>query len=785
MQRMEKEMKRKKESFWKMERIGALINKRSELAFLLEGTNIRLLKKPIFMFLAGIFLGGVRLPFGVYPFAGAILCASSGGLCVAGAFLGGGIATLYRSGGGVLSLLILALALVIRLGACFMKGDFRSRKGLWRRLFCERGYIRVVAASLCAACEGCIAIVETSGGYYGVFSALAGIGVSVIITSGLISLWDKGAAVAKRSAGLIILLAGISCAVCALGFDFNGGAVAAFWIALWMSEVSGSAMGVAAGFACTLPFGVEYCAAFASIGIIYSLSREYSKILGVIASGIFATVISFMGGGISAIGDVVVEIAFGVAVAAPVISLEVLKLPCPDFLICHKEMPREEGDEKVFEKLSRVSASFSSIAKLLRDVSDQMRLPSKSEAYRICTATRARFCGGCIHENECTGVDEQTVTSMFKNMEYRLVTNGHVSARIVPESVAARCFNIDSIIESINASSKRYAHLSGVGKRAGMFASDYSSLAALIGEMERERAGDRDTEGEAMLARELGSMGFSFTSASVYGGRRKRIFMRGVDTLATGAGEDDIRECASRVFGGRISSPEFIIDSGRINAVMRSEPSFKMSTGRCAYRSQRDNMSGDSVCSFENEEGFYYSILSDGMGSGREAAITSAVCASFLEKLLGAGCPMRSTLELLNTFIRGTGGECFTTVDLMEADLYTGRARFIKSGAAPSFVIRNGKLFRLHSKTVPVGIMRALDAEAVSFDLCEGDTVVMMSDGVTGSYEDCPWLYELLCSGLRLDDGAETIARAIAKVAAEKTQREDDITVCVMKVSAA
>ncbi len=681
--------------------------------------------------------------------------------------------------------MILVLALVIRLGVCFMKGDFRSKKGLWRRLFCERGYIRVVLAALCAALEGCISVIETAGGYYGIFSALAGIGVSVIITAGLVFLWDKGAAATKRTAGLIILLSGITAAVCSLGFGFNAGAVVAFWIALWMSEKGGSAVGVAAGFACALPFGTGYCAAFASIGIIYSLAREYSKILGVIAAGIFATVLSFMGGGISALGDVVVEIAFASAVAAPVMSFEAFGLPAPSFLICDNEKQEEDGDERVFEKLSRISESFSSLAKLLRDVSEQMRLPTKSEAYRICTAARARFCNGCIHEKVCSGMDEQTVTSMFKNMEYRLVTNGRISAKIVPESVAARCFNIDSIIEAINASAKKSAKLSGAGRRTEIFASDYSSLAALIGEMEADNQSERDAKGEAMLARELGSMGFSFSSASVYGDRRRRIFMRGVDAVAARGGEEDIRECASKVLGGRISSPEFVIDSGRINAVMRSEASFKISTGRWAYRSGRDNMSGDSICFFENPEGYYYSILSDGMGSGREAAVTSAVSASFLEKLLGAGCPMRSTLELLNTFIRGTGGECFTTVDLMEADLYTGKARFVKSGAAPSFVIRKGKLFRLHSKTVPVGIMRALDAEAVSFDLCCGDTVIMMSDGVTGSYEDCPWLYELLCGGLNLSEGAQSIAKTIARAAAEKTGKEDDITVCVMKVSAA
>ena len=173
------------------------------------------------------------------------------------------------------------------------------------------------------------------------------------------------------------------------------------------------------------------------------------------------------------------------------------------------------------------------------------------------------------------------------------------------------------------------------------------------------------------------------------------------------------------------------------------------------------------------------------MGSGREAALTSGISAVFLEKLLMAGCPMKGALEMLNCFIRGSEGECFTTVDLMEADLLTGRARFIKSGAAPSFVIRGGQLFRLHSKTVPVGIIRALDAEAISFDLQDGDTVIMMSDGVTGNYEDCPWLYELLCSGLMHMDSPAAAARLIGERAAQAMGREDDITVCVMQVERA
>ena len=232
-----------------------------------------------------------------------------------------------------------------------------------------------------------------------------------------------------------------------------------------------------------------------------------------------------------------------------------------------------------------------------------------------------------------------------------------------------------------------------------------------------------------------------------------------------------------------MSPLEFSVDSGSVSASCHTVPKFAIKTGRYSAAGARENTSGDSVCSFKNGEGYFYTLVSDGMGSGHDAAVISGVSSMFLEKLLSAGCPMRSALEMLNCFVRGSGGEQFTTVDLMEADLYTGRARFIKSGAAPSFVIRNGQLYRLHSKTVPVGIMRALDAEAVSFELMAGDTVIMMSDGVTGSYEDCPWLYELLCGGLCRPDSPAQTARLIGETAAEKSGKSDDITVCVMKVT--
>ena len=124
--------------------------------------------------------------------------------------------------------------------------------------------------------------------------------------------------------------------------------------------------------------------------------------------------------------------------------------------------------------------------------------------------------------------------------------------------------------------------------------------------------------------------------------------------------------------------------------------------------------------------------------------------------------------------------ECSATVDLMELDLMGGRASFYKSGAAPTYVFRDGGLFKLRSKTVPLGIIKELDAKRISFDVGDGDTIVMVSDGVTGGREECPWLFELLKNAVESESLEHTV-----ELICQRAQREnpsDDISVVVVRI---
>ena len=124
--------------------------------------------------------------------------------------------------------------------------------------------------------------------------------------------------------------------------------------------------------------------------------------------------------------------------------------------------------------------------------------------------------------------------------------------------------------------------------------------------------------------------------------------------------------------------------------------------------------------------------------------------------------------------------ECSATVDLLEFDLITGEAAFYKGGAAPSYVYRDDNLFKLRSNSVPLGIIKELDTKKISIDVGSDDLIVMVSDGVTQSKDECPWLFDLLKATAKKESLA-SIADMIVK-RAKYEGADDDVSVIVIKV---
>ena len=202
-------------------------------------------------------------------------------------------------------------------------------------------------------------------------------------------------------------------------------------------------------------------------------------------------------------------------------------------------------------------------------------------------------------------------------------------------------------------------------------------------------------------------------------------------------------------------------------------------------KSARENgYCGDSVTSLSTADGYEYAFLCDGMGSGNQAALTSALAATVLSRFLGAGNRADTSLRILNGVMAARGrreNEASTTVDLLEVDCISGEATLLKCGAAPTYLLRAGATTRFFSHTAPLGILEALDAERIRFEVQPGDVLVQVSDGVTGGEEECPWLSDLLVA--KWDGDAESFARLVLNRAGERGR--DDLSILITTVEQA
>lgn len=321
-------------------------------------------------------------------------------------------------------------------------------------------------------------------------------------------------------------------------------------------------------------------------------------------------------------------------------------------------------------------------------------------------------------------------------------------------------------------------------------ATDYKTLSALLTRAMEQGEDDYkiDLELSKRISSILTELRLDIFGVLVYGVRKKTIYLRGKS-------RETLKKSAPIIIDALAPALPFLIDSegfelrrdaeGDGGALLIFErKKISASVVRRRINAQNESVCGDSVSAFENRDDRFFAVLSDGMGSGEPAFAVSQIATGFMSNILSVGGASVELISMLNGFLCGrrVGGEleCSSTLDLLEIDLMSGRADIYKCGAAPSYVFRRGRLFKVRSKTMPIGILCEVDVKRVSFELCSGDVVVMVSDGVTGECEECPWLFDLLAKNLpcrTLERTAELIVKYSGAMGSV-----DDISVVLIEI---
>lgn len=220
--------------------------------------------------------------------------------------------------------------------------------------------------------------------------------------------------------------------------------------------------------------------------------------------------------------------------------------------------------------------------------------------------------------------------------------------------------------------------------------------------------------------------------------------------------------------------------------VFREEPEYYCLTGVARSVKEEQEISGDSFSFFYEEEGELAMILSDGMGSGEEAARESENVLQLLERMLSAGFREETAIRLINSVLALRAEQkMFATLDISRLNLYSGTCEFIKIGGAATYLRRGKWLECVEAKTLPIGMVQRVDYDFLVKKLYDGDIIIMMSDGVLDAVpeeERVEFLRQVI--GEETGQNPQVIAGRIlnASLLVQNFEPKDDMTVLVCGV---
>ncbi|NLK39960.1 MAG: SpoIIE family protein phosphatase [Clostridiales bacterium] len=559
--------------------------------------------------------------------------------------------------------------------------------------------------------------------------------------------------------------------------------LAAFVISLAVSKLGGPLRGGVIGLLCGIAVDPIYAPLFGIAGFLSGLLWSVSSFVATSVACISGLIWGTYTEGFTGLARLMPEVIGGACLMWPLVQYKLLPkitIFSEGEVTINADSEAKIGElrqESMALKIAALSDTFKSLSGVFYTLSDRMRRPGIIDLRQLCDAACDKYCVKCGMRGVCWEREYGTTLDLINKLTAELHQYGRVTKNAVPEHMAKRCCHIDQIIDEINLSCAALIEQAIRNDKTEVFAIDYDAVSRILSdslEADREEY-EEDAALGGRLKLAIRSMDFFAENIRVYGKRKRYIYADGVSLRDTGAGAQEIREVFEKVCGCRLTNPGFELENQLVTMSMISVRRYSAKYAKATSVMCDGEINGDSINMFENREDYFYAMISDGMGSGREAALTSRICQLFMEKMLASGNKKTVTLDMINNFVRSKGIECSATIDLFELDMITGEASFIKSGAAPSYIRRDGNLFRIQSKTVPIGIMRALDAEQIWFDVKDGDIVIMLSDGIAQSYEESEWLLDLLTNEWNND--LERMAATIVERAQMHNDRGDDMTV--------
>lgn len=605
---------------------------------------------------------------------------------------------------------------------------------------------------------------------------------------------------AKLSLAAVIMIAVLSIKEIYIGSDFSVMNVLAAEILLIVAAGSGagySAMtGVMLGIVCGIgsDLFMPVLGAFSFCGFLSGLFSKLGKggtVAGlIIANGIMAIYTNSATEAVLSVYEVLVAVA--VFIFIPGSWTEGVGA-----IICIDDRDREsiaKVKAGIHSRVLSIAKAFEKMSKTIDGLSEVREDIENEDIATMFDVTADKVCAKCRKSTVCWGRDfNSTYNDMF-GLWNVLKETGAVKPEDVKEHFAKRCLSLNRLLDELNHQfdiyrvrqlwrSKVSESRKIVGKQLGGMSAVLEGLTAEI---------DAESGKSALSVWEIRSRlemnGIKVRNINVFQNKygRNRIELVVKEGVYSGKQRRVIEKTMRAYLGNSIKcsiEPKYEKKLERI--VFSEAERFTVETSQATMAASEK--SGDNFRMINLKGGKFVIAISDGMGTGSRASRESEAMLELLDSFLQAGFDSRTAVRLINSImIMKSEKEEFVTLDLCIIDLFSGETSFIKTGAEPSFILNSsGNVKTVAASALPVGILADAEAETEKTRVHDGDSIVMITDGVESRESGSLWVSEFIkerskqkCDKSLAD---EILNRAVAENNGTAT---DDMTVLSVKLKA-
>ncbi len=574
-----------------------------------------------------------------------------------------------------------------------------------------------------------------------------------------------------------------------------GRLIAAFLVmlsALQGGMGQGSAVGVAMGVAMDLAAGGSpfYTMAYGLSGLMSGMVSGHGRFATVVAyvlsNGV--AVLWALGGGVS------FSILYEVFIASVFFMIipERRLLRIGTFFSTTEFSADEEEDipirTYVKERLEAASAAFRELYEGIRS-SFQPNRTNEHDIAVIFDRAASRACRNCPLYTSCWQRGYAATFKALCTASRTMLERGRAESSDFPPQFSKRCMRFSNFLsatnEELTALLYRKQYRNRLLESRMAVCRQYEDLAGILDQTAAQL--DTQLHSDAQYTRKLTQFLQELSldaQCSVFydAGNHLRVEIEGSELSVLA--EDEMQTKLSELLGIPLRPPQWK-EGERERIVLTELEPLAAVIGVAARRKESESISGDNGSYFKTDDGILYIILADGMGSGEAAARESNLAIHLLERFLKAGVNPEPALKTLNSalILRSEAEGGFTTLDLLQVNLFTGQADLYKFGAAPSYCLQKQHVRRISGNAMPIGLSATGGVptpDIAHLHVDAGDLMILVSDGILGSGEDS-WLRTLIAKH-QIGDPPRKLARQIIEASEETIGATDDKTVMVLAV---